>query len=175
VHGRVTGKDHSRVLTQWARLLRQKQIDPASGLLVQRMDAWRGSARNLPVGETGKVGAQRGARSAGSVVHRQEQCVGPGARAVNARAALTWVRGSRALRRIAALVVTYVVLGLAFSFATRSRGLLSPGGSPHPDVIALGIVYLVTRITVRFVLPGLAAYLIAASAIERIRRALSGG
>lgn len=94
---------------------------------------------------------------------------------MNARAALTWVRGSRAVRRIAALAVTYVVLGLAFSFATRSRGLFSPGSSPHLDVIALGVVYLITRIAVRFVLPGLAAYLIAASAIERIHRALSGG
>jgi hypothetical protein len=94
---------------------------------------------------------------------------------MNARAALTWARGSRALRRLAVLVVTYVVLGLAFSFATRARGLFSPGGSPHLDVVALGVVYLVIRIAVRLVLPGLAAYLIAARAIDRIHRALTGG
>jgi len=93
---------------------------------------------------------------------------------VNARAALAWARGSRALRRMAVLVVTYVVMGLAFSIATRARGLFSPGGAPHLDVVALGVVYLVTRIAVRFVLPGLAAYLIASSAIDRIRRAFSG-
>jgi hypothetical protein len=57
VHGRATGKDHSRVLAQWARLLRQKQIDPASGLLVQRMDAWRGSAHDAPRGSGTALGA----------------------------------------------------------------------------------------------------------------------
>jgi hypothetical protein len=57
VHGRVTGKDHSRVLSQWARLLRARQIDPASGLLIQRMDAWSGSPHDAPRGSGTALGA----------------------------------------------------------------------------------------------------------------------
>ena len=73
------------------------------------------------------------------------------------------------MRWIVALVVVYVVLGGAFSFASRSRGLLSPGGAPHLDVVVLGIVYLLTRVAVRFAVPGLVAYLLAARAIDRLR------
>ena len=94
---------------------------------------------------------------------------------MNARDAVKWARGSRALRRIAALLVAYLVLGWVFAFATRSRGLLAPGGSPHLDMVALGVVYLVARFAVRFGLPGLVAYLIAVRVIDRLRGSLTGG
>ncbi|HEX3346240.1 MAG TPA: hypothetical protein VHS09_16770 [Polyangiaceae bacterium] len=50
VHGRATGRDHAKVLARWAALVRAKQIDPASGLVVQRMDAWTGRAHDAPRG-----------------------------------------------------------------------------------------------------------------------------
>ncbi|WP_405135870.1 hypothetical protein [Nocardia sp. NBC_01388] len=37
VHGRATGVDHSAVLAHWARQVRAVQIDPGTGLVVQRM------------------------------------------------------------------------------------------------------------------------------------------
>ncbi|OJF79460.1 hypothetical protein [Nocardia seriolae] len=37
VHGRATGADHSAVLAHWARAVRAVQIDPATGLVAQRM------------------------------------------------------------------------------------------------------------------------------------------
>lgn len=44
VHGRVTGEDHSAVLARWARGVREVQTDPASGLVIQRLDARTGFA-----------------------------------------------------------------------------------------------------------------------------------
>jgi hypothetical protein len=57
VHGRATGKDHSRVLARWAALVRKTQLDPASGLVVQRMDAWSGKAHDAPRGSGTALGA----------------------------------------------------------------------------------------------------------------------
>lgn len=37
VHGRATGTDHSAVLAHWAQQVRAVQLDPATGLVVQRM------------------------------------------------------------------------------------------------------------------------------------------
>jgi hypothetical protein len=48
VHGRVTGADHRAVLARWAALVRAVQIDPASGLVVQRMGAADGRAHDAP-------------------------------------------------------------------------------------------------------------------------------
>ncbi|MFE4457279.1 hypothetical protein ACFROC_07965 [Nocardia tengchongensis] len=39
VHGRATGADHSAVLAHWARQVRAVQIDPGTGLVLQRMGA----------------------------------------------------------------------------------------------------------------------------------------
>lgn len=39
VHGRATGSDHRAVLAHWAERVRAAQIDPASGLVIQRMGA----------------------------------------------------------------------------------------------------------------------------------------
>ena len=50
VHGRATGTDHAPVLAHWARLVRQRQLDPASGLVIQRMGATDGQPHDAPRG-----------------------------------------------------------------------------------------------------------------------------
>jgi len=50
VHGRATGADHAAVLARWAERVRAVQIDPASGLVVQRMGAADGRAHDAPRG-----------------------------------------------------------------------------------------------------------------------------
>ena len=57
VHGRATGADHSRVLARWASLVEKVQIDPASGLLVQRMGAFDGRRHDAPRGSGTGLGA----------------------------------------------------------------------------------------------------------------------
>jgi hypothetical protein len=57
VHGRATGKDHARVLAHWAALVRKTQIDPASGLVVQRMNASTGAPHDAPRGSGTALGA----------------------------------------------------------------------------------------------------------------------
>jgi hypothetical protein len=48
VHGRATGTSHEAVLRRWAEGLRTYQIDAASGLVIQRMDARTGAAHDSP-------------------------------------------------------------------------------------------------------------------------------
>jgi len=50
VHGRVTGADHRKVLAHWATAVRAVQIDPASGLVIQRMGARDGRPHDAPRG-----------------------------------------------------------------------------------------------------------------------------
>jgi hypothetical protein len=50
VHGRVTGQDHARVLAHWAKHVAEVQIDRASGLVHQRMDARTGAPHDAPRG-----------------------------------------------------------------------------------------------------------------------------
>jgi hypothetical protein len=50
VHGRVTGVDHSAVLSRWASLVDKVQIDEASGLVIQRMGATDGARHDAPRG-----------------------------------------------------------------------------------------------------------------------------
>lgn len=57
VHGRVTGTDHTRVLARWAELVQRKQIDPASGFVIQRMGAADGRAHDVPRGSGTALGA----------------------------------------------------------------------------------------------------------------------
>jgi Co/Zn/Cd efflux system component len=64
----------------------------------------------------------------------------------------------RALRRSLVLLVVYLALEVAFWLLTRSRGLLSPGGAPHLDVLGLGVLFLLARLAVRFTVPALIAY-----------------
>jgi hypothetical protein len=50
VHGRVTHVAHAAVLHHWAGRVRAVQIDPASGLVIQRMDARTGAPHDVPRG-----------------------------------------------------------------------------------------------------------------------------
>ncbi len=50
VHGRVTGADHRAVIAHWADLVRRVQIDPASGLVIQRMGALDARPHDAPRG-----------------------------------------------------------------------------------------------------------------------------
>ncbi len=50
VHGRVTGVDHAPVLARWAAAVRRFQLDPASGLVHQRMGALEGRLHDAPRG-----------------------------------------------------------------------------------------------------------------------------
>jgi hypothetical protein len=48
VHGRVTGADHTAVLARWARAVREVQVDPASGLVIQRLHPVTGAPHDAP-------------------------------------------------------------------------------------------------------------------------------
>jgi hypothetical protein len=50
VHGRATSADHAKVIAHWAERVRTVQIDPASGLVIQRMGALDGEAHDAPRG-----------------------------------------------------------------------------------------------------------------------------
>ncbi len=75
---------------------------------------------------------------------------------------------SWALRQALALVFIETVLGWWFERETVHVGLLSPSGQPHYAVLALGALYLVTRIATRFLVPAFLAYLF----VERLASAL---
>lgn len=48
VHGRAAHVSHEPVLRRWAERVRAVQIDPASGLVIQRMDPWTGAPHDAP-------------------------------------------------------------------------------------------------------------------------------
>jgi hypothetical protein len=50
VNGRATGTSHEAVLRHWAAKVRAVQIDPASGLVIQRMSATTGKPHDAPRG-----------------------------------------------------------------------------------------------------------------------------
>ncbi len=51
------------------------------------------------------------------------------------------------------MVTAYLALGRLFAYEAQARGLLTPGGSPNLDVVAIGGIYLVLRVVVRFGTP----------------------
>jgi hypothetical protein len=51
------------------------------------------------------------------------------------------------------MVGVYLALGWLFGYETQARGLLTPGGSPNVDVVAIGACYVVLRVVVRFGAP----------------------
>jgi hypothetical protein len=244
VHGRATGVDHRRVLQHWASRVRALQIDPKSGLVIQRMSAANGKAHDVPRGSgtglaayyagfadrgtaqlltdalfqhessffgfsairefadgfhgSGRRGQRTGdpRRVGGGDRLRARTCAR--ARAPRrVRAYLSHhrsVRASRIVRREAPLlrrgtdrqralagisdvgpggatvswkvqarpfvpivlpVVSYVCLKAIFFALTGSVGLISPSGSPHLGLAALGLALLVLRIWVLFVVPAI--------------------
>ncbi|WP_194818740.1 hypothetical protein [Nocardia sp. XZ_19_385] len=81
VHGRVTGTDHTAVLTHWARQVRTTQIDRPTGLVIQRMavdgrphDAPRASGTGLAAYFTGFADRAL-AEELASALFRQERRV----------------------------------------------------------------------------------------------------
>ena len=50
VHGRATKTSHHAVLAHWAAQVRRVQIDPASGLVIQRLSATSGKSHDVPRG-----------------------------------------------------------------------------------------------------------------------------
>ncbi len=66
--------------------------------------------------------------------------------------------GSRLLRALFLLAVAEIVLGAFFSYATATRGLLSPAASPHVEVLLLGAVFLVARVLLLFLGPAVLVY-----------------
>jgi hypothetical protein len=50
VHGRVTKSDHRKVLAHWSTQLRKVQIDPKSGLVIQRIGVRDGKPHDAPRG-----------------------------------------------------------------------------------------------------------------------------
>jgi hypothetical protein len=67
---------------------------------------------------------------------------------------------------VATLVFVYLVLHEAFAYETHAVGLFSPGGTLNAGVIALGVVYLASRVAVRFFVPAIVVY-VGAKALAR--------
>ncbi|HEY3819933.1 MAG TPA: hypothetical protein VGL81_22365 [Polyangiaceae bacterium] len=77
---------------------------------------------------------------------------------------------SRALRGAVVILAIYLLMDLVMSCEMSERGLLSPDGSIHVDAIVLGAACLVTRVTVRFVLPALVAIAVVRLGIDAASR-----
>ncbi len=66
---------------------------------------------------------------------------------------------SRVLRSCVTLLAAYLLLGWWLAHETATTGLFDASGHPNTLVVALGVVYLVTRLATYFLsarLPGLA-------------------
>lgn len=57
LHGRATGTDTTELVGRWSARLRQRYLDPATGLLIQRVHPDRGSAVDAPRGSGSTLGA----------------------------------------------------------------------------------------------------------------------
>jgi hypothetical protein len=68
---------------------------------------------------------------------------------------------ARLVRGPAVLVVIYAILRAAFVRLTEREGLVSPSGSVSVGIAVVGLLVLVLRLVVLFVLPALVAYRLA--------------
>ncbi len=66
------------------------------------------------------------------------------------------------------MVTAYLALGWLFAREAQVRGLLTPGGSPNLDVVAIGAVYLVLRVIVRFGAPSIVVLAITRALVARL-------
>jgi hypothetical protein len=74
------------------------------------------------------------------------------------------------------LLTVYVTLGWVFEHEAEVRGLLSSGGTPNLEVIAVGGAYLLVRLVVRIGVPLVVALAIAGRvAVAFASRARSRG
>jgi hypothetical protein len=77
---------------------------------------------------------------------------------------LSWV-----VRNTVTLLATYLLLGWFFAQESEDRGLLDPSGHPNFWVLALGAIYLLTRVAARFLVPAFLAYVL----LDRVARAIT--
>lgn len=68
-------------------------------------------------------------------------------------------RPPRSVVTLGVIVLLDLVVDALFAHATRTAGLLSPGGKPHVGVLALGVAAIVLRLAVGFVVPTVAVAL----------------
>ena len=85
-----------------------------------------------------------------------------------ARAAGGTVLRSRCVRWAIWLSLFYVVMDLLLSLEMGARGLLSPGGSIHPDAVVIGLASIAVRVVGRFAIPALLAFGLACVGLERL-------
>lgn len=93
-----------------------------------------------------------------------------------ARAAAGTVLGSRCVRWAIWLSLLYVAMDLLLSLEMGARGLLSPGGSIHPDAVVIGLACIAVRVVGRFGVPALLAFGLTGVALDQlVRRGGDGG
>lgn len=68
------------------------------------------------------------------------------------------IKALRAFVWPAVVAAVYLVLGFAFGALTEDDGLLQPSGIPRWGVAALGLLVLVLRLAVVFVVPAVCVY-----------------
>lgn len=85
-----------------------------------------------------------------------------------ARAATRTVLGSRCVRWAVWLSLLYVVMDLLLSLEMGARGLLSPGGSIHPDAVVIGLACIAVRVVGRFAVPALLGFGLTCVVVERL-------
>jgi hypothetical protein len=55
----------------------------------------------------------------------------------------------------------YLLVEWLFAYVTLTDGLVTPHGTPHPGVIALGVLYLGLRLGMRLLFPAAAVVVLA--------------
>jgi hypothetical protein len=70
---------------------------------------------------------------------------------------------------VGVMLAGYLGIGWFFDLETRTRGLLSPGGAPHVEVMVLGLVYLTARVLVRVLTPLLLVHAAVSAITDRLR------
>ena len=76
----------------------------------------------------------------------------------------------RTLKRLAVAAGIYLLLEWLFAYVTWAEGLFSPRGAPNTGALVLGVIYLGTRIVVRWVGPWVIGVAIARGSLPRARR-----
>lgn len=76
----------------------------------------------------------------------------------------------RSLWIAGAMVATYLAAELLFAYVTGTSGLLSPSGTPHLGVLAIGAVFLGLRLLAYFLAPAIAVYGVLGVILSRAAR-----
>ena len=89
------------------------------------------------------------------------------------RAAARTVLRSRCVRWAVWLSLFYVATDVLLSLEMGARGLLSPGGSIHPDAVVIGLACIAVCVVGRFAIPALLAFGLTCVAVEQLVSLLS--